>query len=251
MTAATVWAEFTVVIIVGAMTATAAVACLLHRRQRTAMTVITGDINMSTVDHEVRLRVVIKQPQVPGDRVMAGLAVVLKLAGMRIVLEMTADALCLGSGKHFGFVAGLAFEIVMLSQKRESCQVMIEPRRLLPCRFRVAVGASVTLLSFVDFVIEMAGRAGGAGRSIKYWFDMAVDTGNGLMRTVQYKLGIPVMVKTRGWPFIVGMAVPTICAVVAFVIIVFEMATDTLHVHVIGKRILSMTIIASQLGVTP
>jgi hypothetical protein len=72
------------------------------------------------------LSIVIEQPQVPGDRVVAGLTVVLKFAGVRIVLKVAANALGVGFGKHPGFMAGLALEIAMLSQERESRQVMIE-----------------------------------------------------------------------------------------------------------------------------
>ena len=75
---------------------------------------------------EAGLYIVIKQPQVPGDRVMAGLTVVRKFASVRIVIKVAADALGASFGKHLGFMAGLALEIAMLSQERESRQVMIE-----------------------------------------------------------------------------------------------------------------------------
>ena len=80
---------------------------------------------------------------------------------------------------------------------------------------------------------------------------MTLDTSNGLMRTVQYKFSIPVMIKASGRPFIVGMATPAISAVMTIVIIVFQVAADTFRVHFIGKRIRAVTILTRQQGVTP
>lgn len=127
------------------------------------MTVIASNIQVGAVYFEIGLCVVVKQPQVPSDRVMAGLAVVRELACVRIVLKVATDALRIGFSKHLGFVARLALEIAMLSQERESRQVMIEQRRVLPGRLGVAIAASVTLLSGMGFVIEMAGGTGRAG----------------------------------------------------------------------------------------
>ena len=80
---------------------------------------------------------------------------------------------------------------------------------------------------------------------------MTIDAGNGLMRSVPYKIGIPVMIKASGWPFIIGMAAPAVCAVMTVVVIVFQVATDTFRIHFIGKRIRAVTILARQQGVTP
>ena len=115
----------------------------------------------------------------------------------------------------------------------------------------MAVVALVTLFAGMNFVIKMAGGAGHAGRGIEYRFDMTIGAGNGLMRSVQQKFGVPVMVKASGWPLIVRMTVAAICAVMTIVVIVFQVATDTFRVHFIGKRIRAVTILARQQGVTP
>lgn len=60
MAAATVRAKFAIVDIVRAMTVAAAVAGSLHRCQRTAVTVIASDIQVSTVYFETGLGIVIK-----------------------------------------------------------------------------------------------------------------------------------------------------------------------------------------------
>ena len=59
------------------------------------------------------------------------------------------------------------------------------------------------------------------------------------------------MIETNGRPFIVRVTIPAIRTVMTVVVIVFEMATDTPHVHFIGKRIHAVTIITSQLGMAP
>ena len=76
MAAATVRAKFTVVDVVGTMTVGAAVANPPHRCDRTAVTIIASDTQVGAVNLETGLCIVIEQPQVPGDRVMAGLTVV-------------------------------------------------------------------------------------------------------------------------------------------------------------------------------
>lgn len=82
MAAAAVRAEFSIVYVISPMTVATAVACPLHRCQRTAVAVIAGDIQVGAVNNEIGLCIVVKQPEIPGDRVMAGLAVVSKLASV-------------------------------------------------------------------------------------------------------------------------------------------------------------------------
>lgn len=60
------------------MTVGASAAGFSHGCQRAAMTVIAGDILVCPMQQEIRLRIVIKQPQVPGNRVVAGTTVVVE-----------------------------------------------------------------------------------------------------------------------------------------------------------------------------
>jgi len=121
------------------------------------VTVIAGDTFVGTVYLEVATNVVIEQPQVPGDRVVAGFTVVRKPAGVFIVLQVASNALCVGIGKHRGFMAGLALEIVMFTKKRESRQIMVEAGCILPFCLGVTVAALVALLPVVNIVVKMAG----------------------------------------------------------------------------------------------
>lgn len=80
------------------------------------MTGIAGNSRVSAVKHEIALGIVIEQPQVPRDRVMAGLAVIIVTAGMRIVLDMAATACGVCFGKLFALVTGVAFKVRVLTE---------------------------------------------------------------------------------------------------------------------------------------
>ena len=71
MAASTVRPKLGIVNIVGAMAVHAALAGFSHRRERAAVAVVAGDVDMSAIQFKVRLHIVVKQPQVPRDRVVA------------------------------------------------------------------------------------------------------------------------------------------------------------------------------------
>lgn len=58
------------------------------------------------------------------------------------------------------------------------------------------------------------------------------------------------MIEASRGPLVIGMASSAVGTVVTAVVIIFEVATDTIHVHFIGKRIFAVTVVASQLSVT-
>ena len=162
---------------------------------------------------------------------------------------MTADTLGIGSGKHLGLVTGLTFLIVVFPKQRECGQIMIEPRRFFPDRLRVTVLALVTLLAIVHFIFKMARGTGGAWRCVEYWFNVTIDAGDRLMRSIQCKFGVPAVIEVCRSPFVIRMATCAIGTVMTIVVIILEVATDTSHVHFIGKRIFAVTVVASQLSV--
>jgi len=162
---------------------------------------------------------------------------------------MAADTSRFSTGEHLGLVAGLTFLIVVFAEQRECGQIMIEPRCFFPGRLRVTVLALVTLLALVHFIFKMARGTGGAWRCIEYWFNVTIDAVNRFMRTVQHEFGVPVMLEASRRPLVIGMASSTVGAVVAVVVVILEVATDTSHVHFVGKRIFAVTVVASQLSV--
>ncbi len=73
------------------------------------MTVITGDVNVSAVKREVGLYVVIENPQVPGDWVVAGIALSGEIATVRVVVFVAVGADAVDVCERLGLVAVLAF----------------------------------------------------------------------------------------------------------------------------------------------
>jgi len=78
--------------IVRAMTVAAATVYSFDPVQRHAVTVVTTDIDMRTVEREVGLQVMIESPNVPGDRVVAGVAAILEIALMLVIVAVTGYA---------------------------------------------------------------------------------------------------------------------------------------------------------------
>ena len=91
MAATAVGTEFTIVDVVGAMTVAATTVNGFDFCQGHAMTVVTTHLDMRAVEREVSLQVVIKSPDVPGNRVMAAVTSVFKIAFVRVVVLMAGD----------------------------------------------------------------------------------------------------------------------------------------------------------------
>ena len=185
MAAAAIRAKFSVVNVIGAMTTSAGVRGSPHRCQRTAMTGIAGNIDVRAANGEAGLSVVIEQPQIPGNRVVTGLAVFFEFTVVRVILEVTANACRFRSGEHLGLVTGLAILVVVFPKQWECGQVMIEPRCFFPGCLRVTVLALVTLPAIVHFIFKMAGGAIHTGGGVENRCDMTIDTFDRLVRAVQ------------------------------------------------------------------
>lgn len=91
MATTTVRTEFAVVNIIGQVTVRATIAGLAHRGKRAAMAAFACNASVRAVQLEVGLRIVIEQPQVPGDRVVTRLAVAFKNTFMVVVFEVAVD----------------------------------------------------------------------------------------------------------------------------------------------------------------
>lgn len=72
---------------------------------------IAADAGMCAPEFEVGLPVVIKDPEIPGDRVMTRLAVGLKNAVVVVIFSMTVDTLAAGICKSLCLVACIALDI--------------------------------------------------------------------------------------------------------------------------------------------
>ena len=96
----------------------------------------------------------------------------------------------------------------------------------------------------MNFILKMAGRTVCAGRCIKYRIDMAVDTGNGGVGTAQNEVRVIVVIEQGCGPLIVGMTAAAIRTMMPVVLVVLEMAADTLRFEFIAERVFSVTIVA-------
>ena len=75
---------------------------------------------------------------------------------------------------------------------------------------------------------------------------MTIIAGDGLVRAVQREVGSEIVIESCCVPGFTRVAGTTVVAATPFVVIVFEMTTDTSHIHDIGKRILAVAVGAGQ-----
>ncbi len=75
---------------------------------------------------------------------------------------------------------------------------------------------------------------------------MTIIAGNGLVRAVQRKVGSEIVIESCRVPRFTAVARTTVVAAMTFVVIVFEVATDTSHVHDISERVLTVAVGAGQ-----
>lgn len=163
MTTATVGSELTIVYIVGQVTIGTAITGFSHRLERTPVTAFTSDLDVRAVQFKLSLYVVIKQPQVPGDRVVTRFAVALKDTFVIVVVPVAVDA---GTGsvrELLRLVTILTANIRVLAKQRKCRQVVIEKRRVCPPGFGMTTGALFTKLPFVRIILQVTGHAVGAG----------------------------------------------------------------------------------------
>lgn len=125
--------------VIRAMTVDTIGSNLLHRFQRTSMAAVAGHVNMGSRERKIRLRIVIEQPKVPGDRVVTQRAIICEPAVMIVVFQVAADAIFFGIHKYLGLVAILALVIRVISQQWKTCQVVIKVDRVIPVDFRMTI----------------------------------------------------------------------------------------------------------------
>ena len=119
------------------------------------MTVVARDVQVSAIQREIRLCVVIKQPQVPRDRVVAGTTVILECAVVRVVFKMATDALSIGVWEYLAFVAGITLILVVLTQQREAREVVIEKWHVQPLRLVMTITTLLTQLTAMWLIVQM------------------------------------------------------------------------------------------------
>ena len=156
MATTAVGAKLTIVNIVSAVATATATANHLHARQRASMAGLAADVGVRTMQWKLRLHVMVKCPELPGDRVMACVAIIFKSTVMTIVLQMAGNAARLDVGKTLAGMAVITLFLLVLTEQWKTGQTMIKKYRVLPVNFGVTLLAKCTQGGLVDIVTQMA-----------------------------------------------------------------------------------------------
>ena len=235
MAAATVNAKLIVVDIVRAMAVTTTTVDGLHFAERASMTVIAGDIDMRTAQFEFSLNIVVKDPKIPGDRIVASVTAPGEVFTMRIVVFVASGTAFVHDSEYLGLVTILAFVLVVNAEQRKGSEVMVEENRVLPGHFRVAAFAQSAERTFVSVIFGVAGFAACSQSDIKNRFDMTIATGCVLVCPDELVVGIQVVIELRLRPRVVAVAGIASLTIMCIVLIIFQMAGYTSHIHFILK----------------
>jgi hypothetical protein len=141
--------------IVGAVAGMTATINGLHFRQRASMAVITGDLDVSALQWKVGLNVVIENPDVPRDRVVACAAAIIEMPVMRIIFLVTGNAVHFYVSENLGGMTLFAFGLPMRTKSWELRQIVIEEHGILPVFFGMTILALCTKSSLVHLIVEM------------------------------------------------------------------------------------------------
>ena len=128
----------------------------LHLAERASMTVIAGDFDVRTAQFEFSLNIVVKDPKIPSDRIVASVTAPGEVVTMRIVVFVAGGTAIVHDSEHLGLVTILAFLLVVNAEQRKRSEVMVEENRILPGDFRVAVFAQNAERAFVGIFLSVA-----------------------------------------------------------------------------------------------
>ena len=206
------------------------------------MTAFAGDASVCALQFEIGLHIVIKQPQVPGDRVVTGFAVALKNAIVIVVFQMAVDTGVTGIREELRFMAVLTLNVRVFTEQRKISQVVIEELGVRPLRFCMAIVALVTKHAFVRLILEMTGDTVSTRRHFKNRLCMTVVAGDGLVRSIQAKVGLQIVIEGGLFPCLGSMACTAVSTAMTRVAIIFQMAAGTGHIHDIIEWIFAVTI---------
>jgi len=180
----TVKSKFAIMNVIGAVAIPTTGTQTFHCRKRASVTVVATHFSVSPFQQEACLRLVIKHPIIPGNRVVARLTIIREHPFVRVILNMTTCACALGIVKNLCLVTGSALELVMFTQQRKQGQAVVEERYSRPRRLNMTGRTIRTLRAIVHVIVDMAGIARSADRHLKYWLYMAVFADNRLMCSV-------------------------------------------------------------------
>ena len=197
---------------------------------------------MRTVYLKISLYIVIEQPQIPGDRVMAGFAIALKDTVVVVVLQVAVDTGIAGVREALRRMTIGTFNVAVLAQQRKGRQVMLKERRVFPIGLCVTVTALFAKLAVMWVIIKVTRHTVVAGRQLENRLDMAVVTGNRFVCAVKQELSRTVVIKGGLGPGFGRMAQAAIGAAMPGVAVIFQVTADAGHIHDIIKRVFAVAV---------
>jgi hypothetical protein len=137
---------------------------------------------MGAVQLEIRLPGMVKCPQPPVVRVVAGAAIRPEGSLVCVTLAVAVDAAGFGALVVGVAVTALTRHNVVQADEREAGEAVVESHGLIPANLGVAGGAVGAELSAVDIVPVVAGHAGGPGLYRIHGAGVAAPAANVLVR---------------------------------------------------------------------
>ncbi len=204
---------------------------------------------MRTGECEIGVGSMIKLPEAPAVRVVAGTALFAKLRLVHVARPVTADALMRRIAIcpcRMTFFAGNAD---MQADKRKSCEVVVKLHAVAPTAFlvaRLAVAPQRFLVHVIDAMTAGAIRWHFLLLEYVRMTTMAIEL---FMCSAKRKLGALLVVERRDFPFVLGVAVDAGCSESARVDVRCRVTATAFIRHGCLQVAASMTGIASQLGV--
>lgn len=173
---------------------------------------MTVDLGVRKSQLEVGI-VVFEVPDQPGIGIVAIGAALTQTLFVHIVVGMAIDASVTRVTKNRGCMAGFATQCSVLTDERETAQIMVESNFFLPGNFVVTLIAFAALLFFVNVVLLVTVVTGGIN-----FFRFGTDRVAGLadqalVRAVEREIGVCVVIKFCIFPSPDDMTVLALFAV--------------------------------------
>ncbi len=192
--------KFAVMDVVQLMTVRAVTTQLRMGSQWSAMAGLAGNLRMRPVQDKARLQVVVEEPLLPVNRVVACRTVRAETAFVRVVRRMAVHALLRSIAEHVRFMAVAAVDIRVFAKEWEARQVVVEEHAFLPRRFVVTVVTPDAERLRMRIVVFVAAEAVGLQSNVEDRRDVAGGTLSVGMSAVQGMTGIDRVIELHGRP---------------------------------------------------
>lgn len=249
MATATVRPELTIVDVVGTMAICTVSTEARLRSEFLPVTALTRDVRVRAVEREAGLCVVVEQPLLPVDRVMAQCTIFAEAPLVGVTLTVATDAVLGRIAEHVRRVALAAVGFRVPAEQREAGEIVVEEDVVLPRRLAVAVETLRALRTFVGIVVLVAGEAIPLQLRIIDRLDMTRGAFGFAVRADQRVARILAVVEAHFRPTAAGVAGFAALAEMPVVIVILAMAGDAGHVELVGERVLAVAALATLLGV--